>query len=207
MFAIARTMDEEAVLSLKNFNESLLQDIVDSEIDLDRLNLYVIRQLKYGIEHNLYKEMGFESPKEFLGYRILAHNIENIGDTAVEIAKNTLALKKMLGEKIFDEFKPIDDLCTRIIEFNLFCKTLLDTSLKALFKRDYDLANETMSRYASTGLSLEKESVDLMLRHKMAPNIAFLIRLVLSSSKKMMEYSRDIAEITLNRTVEEKSQY
>jgi hypothetical protein len=84
---------------------------------------------------------------------------------------------------------------------------LLDTSLKALFKRDYDLADETMSRYASTGLSLEKESVDLMLRHKMAPNIAFLIRLVLSSSRKMMEYSRDIAEITLNRTVEEKSQY
>lgn len=54
-------------------------------------------------------------------------------------------------------------------------------------------------------LQLEKDAVNLLLNKKIDPNVASLLRLVLDNSRKMMEYSRDIAEVTLNRTIEETS--
>jgi hypothetical protein len=75
--------------------------------------------------------------------------------------------------------------------------------LKALFKRDYQIADEIISRFMSTGLELEKEAVNLMLSKTMDPKVTSVLRLVLDNARKMMEYSRDIAEVALNRTVEE----
>jgi phosphate uptake regulator len=154
----------------------------------------------------MFKEMGFRSPKEFLGYRIVSNDLENVGDNAVGIAKNILFLKKLIDEqashltRLFDE-----ELCSSVLEFHSFGHHLLEDSLKALFKRDYSLADETISLFMSTGLQLEKDAVNLLLNKKIDPNVASVLRLVLDNSRKMMEYSRDIAEVTLNRTIEETS--
>ena len=59
MFAIATIMDKNAISTLKNLDENLIQDVINSDNDLDRLNLYVIRQLKFGLERNLFKDLGF----------------------------------------------------------------------------------------------------------------------------------------------------
>jgi hypothetical protein len=204
MSAIATIMDNNAVSALESFDEELIQDVIDSDTDLDRLNLYIIRQLKYGIEHNLFKEMGFKSPKEFLGYRIVAKNLENVGDNAVGAAKNVLTLNKLLKDQTLILREPMDEeVYSGVLKFNSFSHRLLEDSLKALFKRDYHLADETISQFMSTGLELEKDAFNLMLYKNMDPNVASVLRLVIDNARKMMEYSRDIAEVTLNRTVEE----
>jgi len=203
MFAIAKSMDQDAVSVLKNLDEGQLHRIIDSDDDLDRLNLYIVRQLKYAIERNLFKEMEFRSPKEFLGYRIVAKNLENIGDNAVGTAKNILSLKKLINDQFLNLINPIDEVYSSVLEFHSFCHHLLDDSLKAFFKRDYHLADETISLFMSTGLQLEKDAVNLLLSKKIDPNVASILRLILDNSRKIMEYSRDIAEVTLNRTVEE----
>jgi phosphate uptake regulator len=204
MFAVAKSMDQDAASVLKNLDERQIHGIIDSDDDLDRLNLYVVRQLKYGIEHNLFKEMEFRSPKEFLGYRIVAKNLENVGDNAVGTAKNILFLKKLINDQLLTLIKPIDEEgYSSVLEFHSFCHHLLDDSLKAFFKRDYHLADEIISMFMSTGLQLEKEAVDLLLSKKIDPNAASILRLIIDNSRKTMEYSRDIAEVTLNRTVEE----
>jgi len=204
MFAIATIMDKDAISALKNLDENLIQDIINSDIDLDRLNLYVIRQLKYGLEHNLCKEMGFSSPKEFLGYRIVTKNLENVGDNAVGTAKNVLALKNMITQQLLYLREPIEEeVYSGVLKYTSFCRCLLEDSLKALFKRDYHIADEILSQFIITGLELEKESVNLLLSKRMDPNLASVLRLILDNARKMMEYGRDIAEITLNRTVEE----
>jgi phosphate uptake regulator len=204
MLAIATIMDRNAISALTNFDETLLNDVVASDSDLDRLNLYVVRQLKYGIERNMYREMGFRSSKEFLGYRIVTKNIENVGDNAVGTAKNILALKQMIDQELLYLRDPLDEeVYTGVLEFTSFCRRLLEDSLKALFKRDYQIADEIISLFMSTGLELEKEAVNLMLSKRMDPNVTSVLRLVLDNARKMMEYGRDIAEVTLNRTVEE----
>lgn len=204
MLAIATIMDRDAVSALTNFDETLLNNVIDSDSDLDRLNLYVVRQLKYGIERNMYKEMGFSSPKEFLGYRIVTKNLENVGNNAVGTAKNILALKQMIDQELLYLRDPLDEeVYADVLEFTSFCRRLLEDSLKALFKRDYQIADEIISRFMSTGLDLEKKAVNLMLSKTMDPNVTSVLRLVLDNARKMMEYGRDIAEVTLNRTVEE----
>ena len=90
-----------------------------------------------------------------------------------------------------------------ILKFTSFSRCLLEDSLNALFKRDYQNADEIISQFLSKGLELERESVNLMLSKTMDPNVASVLRLILDNARKMMDYSRDIAEITLNRTVEE----
>ena len=197
-------MDRNAISTLTNFDEILLNNVIASDSDLDRLNLYVVRQLKYGIERNMYREMGFSSPKEFLGYRIVTKNLENVGDNAVGTAKNILALKQVIDKELLYVSDPLDEeLHIGILKFTSFCRRLLEDSLKALFKRDYKTADEIISRFMSTGLELEKEVVNQILSKTMDTNVASVLRLVLDNARKMMEYGRDIAEVALNRTVEE----
>ncbi|KON26161.1 hypothetical protein AC480_06245 [miscellaneous Crenarchaeota group archaeon SMTZ1-55] len=203
MLAIVTIMDRNAVAALMTFDEAQLHDVIESDNDLDRLNLYVVRQLKYGIERNLYKEIGFGSPKEFLGYRIVTKNLENAGDNAVGTAKNILALKELIDQEILYLRDPLDDeVYKTVLDFTAFCRRQLEDALKALFKRDYPAADEIIARFMSTGLDLERAAVNLMLSKTMDPNLTSVLRLILDNARKMMEYSRDIAEVTLNRTVE-----
>ena len=203
MFAVASAMDQDVTSVLKGLNEDLINGAIDSNDDLDRLNLYVVRQLKYGIEHNLFKEMEFRSSKEFLGYRIVAKNLKNIGDNSVGTAREILSLKKLVAGPLFST-APIDEEVFQSVHgFHSFCHQMLEDSLKALFKRDYHLADEVMSQCISTGSQRQKDAVNLLLSKRIDQNITYILRLILENSSKMMEYSRDIAEVTLNRTVEE----
>jgi len=62
----------------------------------------VVRQLKYCLEHNLFKDLGFKSPKEFLGYRIVVNDIRNIASNALNIANNVMALRELMeNETLF----------------------------------------------------------------------------------------------------------
>jgi len=204
MFTIAKSMDAEAVSALKGFDGRLLQEVIDSDQDLDRLSLYAIRQLKYGIDHNLFREMGLRTSREALGYRILINGLENIGDNAVSTARSILELKRLTDDHVLVLSEPMDEeVFSGVLKCHSFGHLLLDDSMKAFFKRDYRLADDVISRFISTGEKFERDSINLMLNKKIDPNLAAVLRLVLYNSKKMMEYSRDIAEVTLNRTVDE----
>jgi len=54
-----------------------------------------------------------------------------------------------------------------------------------------------------TLITLENGVIMLMSNRKFDPNISSMLRLILDSSMRILECSRDIAEVTLNRTVEE----
>lgn len=204
MFVIAKSMDLDAISSLKDMDVSRIQGAIDSDEDLDRLSLYVVRQLKFGIENNLYKEMGFRSPKEFLGYRLVTKNLENIGDNATETANNILYLKRLIDDKILTLTQPIDEeVYSSVIKFHFFGHRLLEDALTALFNRNYRLADDTISKFMTTCVHLEKDTINLIFYKRLDPNVALVLRLILDNARKMMEYSRDIAEVTLNRTVEE----
>ena len=208
MFVLALSMDKDVVSSLESVDIERLQNVIECDNDLDRLNQYVIRQLKYGVVHKQYREMGFESPKEFLGYRIVSKNIENVGDNAITLAKNILILQKMISEKVVSLPETIDEeILSSVLKVNSLSHELFEESLMALFKRDYAMANRTIVTFLSRGVQLEKDAVTSLLTKKLDPNVAYVLMLVLESSRKMMEYSRDIAEVTLNRTVEEISKF
>jgi len=203
MAIIALSANKDAVSALKNRTKELYQNVVNAHHDVNRLVLYVVRQLKFGIERNLYRELGFKTPKEYLLYRIVVNDIKNIGEDAVNIANNLTTFQKLVDDQVLFIKEPIDEeVYSQILSFNSVAHQLFEDATKAMFKRDYNDAEEIIPKRESY-VTLENDLIRLMSSKKLDPNISAILRLVLDSSRRILDYGQNIAELTLNRTVEE----
>lgn len=203
MAVIALSANRDAFLALKNRSNDLFQSVINAHHDTNRLGLYAVRQLKFGIERNLFRELGFKTPKEFLLYRIIVNNIENISESALNIINNLAALQKQIDEQLLFIKEPIDEeIYSQMLNFNTHAHQLFEESIKAMFKRAYHDAEKIILKRGSF-IPLENELIRLMTSKKLDPNIAAILRLMMDNSRRIMDYAQDIAELTLNRTVEE----
>ncbi len=203
MAIVALAANRDAVAALKDRNLSLFDSVFSSRNDVNRLGLYIVRQLKHGIERNLYRELGFKTPKEFLLYRIAVKDIENIGDNALNVVNSIGSLQKLIDDGTLFIKEPIDEeIYSQLLSFMNRAHEIYNDSIKALFKRDYHDAEKLIEKRDALQ-SLENELIMLMASKKMDPGIASILRLIFDSLRRIMDYSRDMAELTLNRTVEE----
>jgi phosphate uptake regulator len=203
MAIVALAANRDAVAALKDRNRALFDSVVNAHNDVNRLGLYIVRQLKHGIERNLYRELGFRTPKEFLLYRIAVNDIESIAQNAINITKNLESLQKLIDDETLFLKDPVDEeICTQLVNFTNDAHGLYEDAIKALFKRDYKGAEKLISKRESF-IPLENELIMLISSKKMDPNITSILRLIFDSSRRIMDYGRSMAELTLNRTVEE----
>lgn len=203
MAIVALAANRDAIAALKDRPTLLFDSVINAYNDVNRLGLYIVRQLKYGIERNLYRELGFRTPKEFLLYRIAVNDIESIAQNALNIINNLGTLQKLIDDETLFIKDPIDEeIYNQLINFSKQAHQLYDDSIKALFKRDYKDAEKLISKREALA-PLENELIMLMSSKKLDPNIASVLRLIFDSSRRIMDYSRSMAELTLNRTVEE----
>jgi phosphate uptake regulator len=203
MAIIALSANRDAITALKNRNPELFQSVVNARNDANRLGLYVVRQLKFGIEHNLYRELEFKTPKEFLLYRIVVNDIKNIAENALNITNNLATFQKLIDDQLLFIKEPIDEeVFSQMLNFNSVAHQLFEESTKAMFKRDYNAAESLIAQRGSF-VTLENDLIRLMSSKKLDPNVASLLRLMLDSSRRILDYAQDIAELTQNRTVEE----
>ena len=203
MVIVALAAHRDVILALKGGSKELFQNIVNSQHDSNRLGHYIVRQLKYGIEHNMYRELGFKTPKEFLLYRIIVNDIKDIGENAINIMNNLATVQKLVDDQLLFFKESMDEeVYAQIINLNTLAYQLFEDATKAMFKRDYNDA-ETLIPKRQSYVKLENDLIRLMSSKKMDPNISAILRLVLDSSRRILDYGQDIAELTLNRTVEE----
>jgi phosphate uptake regulator len=203
MAIVALSANKDAIAALKSKNTALFDSVINARNDVTRLGLYVVRQLKYGIERNLFRELGFKTPKEFLLYRIAVNDIENIGENAMNIINNLRTFQKMIDDETLFVKDPIDEeIHVQLMHFNNLAHQLFEDSVKAMFKRDYQDAEKIISRREGY-TPLENELIMLMSTKKLDPNVASVLRLIFDCSRRIMDYGRNMAELTLNRTVEE----
>lgn len=189
--------------SVENMDEKMFKNIRDICFDTNRLNLYVIRQLKYGIQRNLYREMGFKSPKEFLLYRMIAQNIKDIAENIIKVVDNLETFKKLIHEHVIFLKETFDDeVHSQISKFTSSAHQVFEESIKTLFKQDYSQADKIIAE-AESLIKLENELLTMLMSKKMDPNLSSSLRLILDNSRRIIDYSKDIAELTLNLTVEE----
>src|SRR3989304_6936170 len=83
MAVVALSANKDAIAALKNRSSTLFENVINAHNDVNRLGLYIVRQLKHGIERNLFRELGFATPKEFLLYRIAVNDIKTISANAM----------------------------------------------------------------------------------------------------------------------------
>ncbi|MCW4005187.1 MAG: phosphate uptake regulator PhoU [Candidatus Bathyarchaeota archaeon] len=191
MSIITASMHKDAITAIKNNDHTLAKEVIATDNEVDRFNLYVIRQLKMAIQNpRLAKEVGLSSGKDSLCYRLVTKAVERTADHAVNIAENTLTLKHELDKKTVEV---LEKMSTTAI-------SMFETAIDSLFRQDYNNAESLIEKIKEVK-ELEKEAVASSATQKDTEE-ATALRLIIESIKRTAEYANDIAETVLNLTIE-----
>jgi phosphate uptake regulator len=190
MSIITSSMHKDAIAAFKSLDYSAAKAVIETDNEVDRFNLYIIRLLKLAILNpRILKEIGLNNAKSCLGHRLITKSVERTADHATKIAENVLVLK----EKISDE------LIERIEKMSTLAISMFEDSIKSLFKGDFNLAEAVIEKITQI-IKLEKEAV-LSSQNVGTEEIASL-SLLIESVRRTAEYASDIAEVVLNLNVE-----
>lgn len=189
MLHLARTMLADAMLSVKESNRELAEEVISTDDEVDRFGFYIIRQIKIAVQNeHMMAEMGLRDARHCLGYRIVAKNIERTGDHAAHIARDMVEF----GEGV----RP--DALAALQKMSSFSIGVLDEACLALFKEDYAQAERTIQKCLEVSRH-EKRVADLCARDDEA---LFRARRMSEDIRRISEYASDIAEIVINLNIE-----
>jgi phosphate uptake regulator len=191
MYLIASSMHRDAMLALTELNYELAKEVIKSDDEVDRFSLYVARNLVMAMQNGrILREMGLENPSNCLSYRVAAKSIERVADHACGIADKAIKLKDKIPEKSLQKIDKMSHLAL----------TVLENSVEALLRQDYQLADKTVDT-AENIRTLEDEVMATLEKdngHDQAN-----IKLALESIRRTAEYASDIAEAAINETIDE----
>jgi phosphate uptake regulator len=191
MMLLAKSMQDDALIAIKEGNVELAKEVINSDDDVDRFAFYITRQLVIAIENDhMLKEMGFQNARDCLGYRVITKNIERLADHAVRISKDVLDYKKPITGKLFDMIREMSD----------FAISVMDDACLALFKKDYEEAENAIKR-ANDIEKYEKKIIEGLRINKNEEEV-FRIRRISENVKRIAEYASDVGEIVLNMNIE-----
>jgi phosphate uptake regulator len=189
MCIITSAMHRDAMNALKDLDLQSANDVIETDDEVDRFHLYIIRQLKMTIQNpRIIKEIGLENPRDCLGYRLITKTVERTADHAANIARNVLLLKKRLDKKILDKLEEMSEIAI----------SSFDAAIDSLFRRDFQMAERVILEIKKT-ISIETDAV-LSLKEGETEETTN-VRLIIESLRRIAEYTKDIAEIVLNLTV------
>ena len=191
MYLIASSMHRDAMLALTELNYELAKEVIKSDDEVDRFSLYVARNLVMAMQNGrVLREMGLENPSNCLSYRVAAKSIERVADHACGIADKAIKLKDKIPEKSLQKIDKMSHLAL----------TVLETSVEALLRRNYQLADKTVDT-AENIRTLEDEVMATLEKDSMHDQTN--IKLALESIRRTAEYASDIAEAAINETIGE----
>jgi len=190
MTIIAASMHKEAAASLGNLDYSAAKAVVETDQEVNRFSLYIVRLLKMAITNiKTVKEIGLSNQRECIGYRLIAKSVERTADHATNIAKNMLTLK--------DPIKP--ELLERTEKLSNLAISMFESSVEALFRHDYNLAEKVIEKLGQIH-KLEKDAV--VSSQDVGVDQIPSLRLLIESIRRTAEYASDISEVVLNLNVE-----
>ncbi len=150
MSIITTSMHKDAILGLTASDNLLAKEVISTDNEVDRFNLYVTRLLRAAIQNpRITKEIGLASGKDCLGYRLVIKSVERTADHAVNIAENVLALKHGLNN---DTVEKIENMSCMAIK-------MFDTAMESLFRQDYNAAENIIESIKEI-VTLEREAIE-----------------------------------------------
>ena len=190
MSIIAVSMQRDAITALKELDSQDAKEVLLTDNEVDRFNLYIVRQLKNAIQNpRIIKEIGLKSARDCLGYRLVTKAVERTADHAARIAENVLQLRKKVDSETIEKLEEMSEIAV----------TMFETAIESLFKQDYTVA-ESIVEKTKMVITMEKEAI--ASAQKLDIEEAPHVRLIIESIRRIGEYASDIAEIVLNLTVE-----
>ena len=190
MSIIASSMHKEAMGALKKLDYTTAKSVIETDREVNRFGLYIVRLLKLAVSNpRIVKEIGLNSQKDCLGYRLIGKSVERTADHATKIAENTLLLK----EPVTEEF------LLKLDQLSSLANSMFESAMDALFRHDFNLAEGVIEKIGLIH-KLEKETV-ICLQNVRIEEVVNL-RLVIESVRRTAEYASDISEVVLNLNVD-----
>jgi phosphate uptake regulator len=191
MYLIASSMHRDAMSSLSELNRELANEVIKSDDEVDRFSLYVLRNLVMATQNGrVLREMGLKNPSDCLSYRVAVKSIERIADHAYSIAEKAITLKDKIPK---ESLQKIDKMSQHAL-------TVLNDSVEALLRRDYQLADRTVDNTEKIH-SLEEDALAVIERDRIRDMAS--VKLALEDIRRTAEYASDIAEAAMNETIDE----
>jgi phosphate uptake regulator len=191
MRIITSSMHKDAMDALEDLNEELAREVIEMDDEVDRFNLYVIRQLKAAIDDpHILQEIGVLTRRNCLGYRLITKIVERTADHAVQIVRNISMIQKPLKSEQFQKIKAMS--ASAISVFNEI--------MGLLFKWNFRRANEIVQK--AKYVAAQREEIMKFILNEAEIEEVSALSLILESVTRVSEYTSDIAEIVLNLNIE-----
>ncbi|MCD6164858.1 MAG: AbrB/MazE/SpoVT family DNA-binding domain-containing protein [Candidatus Odinarchaeota archaeon] len=194
MGVITSLMIKDVLKALKEFNKSLAQEINRRDDNVDRLYLFIVRQLKFAVRNiTIVNKMGLRKPRDCLGYRLIVKSVERVADHAARIAKLISGFENPLEK----------DILKLILEMGNRSLNIFENSLKSFFELNIKLAHKLIGEVAFVTQYEQKITEKILSNDKLSIREITNIKLILESLRRIADYGADIAEIAINLAVEE----
>jgi phosphate uptake regulator len=191
MYLIASSMHRDAMSALAELNHELAREVIKSDDEVDRFSLYVLRNLVMATQNGrVLREMGLKNPSDCLSYRVAVKSIERVADHACGIADKAIKLKDKLPKNSLQKIEKMSHLALAV----------LDNSVEALLRRDYQLADKTVDSVEHIR-PLEDDAAAAVEKDRI--HDAANVKLALENIRRTAEYASDIAEAAMNETIDE----
>ncbi len=186
MATIIKSMLQELKESLSESNNETVRDILSKENTVDKLYFLLVRKIKTLLNQGGKDEV--EDLRDLLGYRIVAKSLERISDHIENISKSLLNLKEMRYSVSNDIKEIISDVIT------IYEKTISSLLIKQInediFKTCYNLKMKCDEIILNVGCENKTEMIN--------------VTMIIYSLKRIISYLTDIAEISLNISINKK---
>jgi phosphate uptake regulator len=164
------------------------------EEEADRIYWLIVRQLLLATQdRSTATNIRIESPFHIVGDRVVAKVLEEMADSAENIADEVIALKgrDMSREPILNEVAKFAGQVAKISE----------RSLKGFLTGEIDLANEAVE-IVENAENDERRLAQKVLTYVKDANLAASLRIITWNLGQIAKYSRIIGEVTINRIME-----
>ena len=194
---IITSMIEVSIKGLVERRPELATEVTHMEEESDRIYWLIVRQLLLAIrDRSVGMKIGIESPVHIAGNRVVAKMLEEMADSAENIANEVIALK--------DKAITNDAILNDISKFATQTTKVSEQTMKALLTGDIALSNEAVEMVESAEND-ERKLTQKVLAYVKDPVIAASLRIIVWNLGQISKYCRMVGEVTINRILEKPS--
>jgi phosphate uptake regulator len=194
---ILASMLDVSLKALVERRPELASEVSHMEEESDRIYWLIVRQLLLAIrDRSVGTKIGIESPVHIAGNRVVAKTLEEMADSAENVATEIIALK--------DRQINSEAILTDIAKFGAETVKVSEQTMKGLLTGDIALANAAVEMVEEAE-DYERKLTQKVLAHVKDPTVAAGLRIVVWNLGQITKYCRMIGEVTINRVLEKPS--
>jgi len=195
---VISSMQEAAVKALVEKRPDLANEVSHMESEADRIYWLVVRQLLLAIrDRSVGAKIGIESPTHVAGNRIVVKTLEEMADSAENIAKEVVTMKGTNGAS--------ESILEGISKFSVMVQSVSDKVMKALLTLDVKLANDAIAN-SEAAIREQRKLTERILTSVKDVSIAVSLRTIVWNLAEIAKFAKIIGEIAINRTLEAPSE-